>query len=306
MKGLILFLFIGLLGLIGSATGQVRKDPETIRREAEQREINNRFRDLESLERRRGILITNAKKTLPPPVRKFDITAEDKKYLEPDTELKAKHAGILKLSKTGLIKLTPDIGCNYSELVLDAREKCLQNSIPGGGAYYSFRRSKYVLPTIADLRFYENRFSVAGRIAGGVMVALGDIPLDQISSKSDGVKFLADIIPETVRSKANRQMSEFQNGLQKDNYFYTRSLPLNSKTVYAVRIIAYQTDEFIKNLQNTKDVYDFIQLNEDKRADIIMAFRVVEVNNDGSVWVLWRELSRQNAPKFLFAEPEKK
>ena len=304
MKVSVLFLCVALLAYL-SVDGQLRKDPETLRREDPNNDLNYRLRELESLERNRAILLT-AKNNLPPPVRQFNITEEDKKYLEPNTELKAKHASFLKLSKTGLIRLAPDIGCNYSELIVDAREKCLQNSIPGGGAYYSFRRSKYVLPTVADLRFYENSFSVAGRIAGGVMVALGDIPLEQLNSKSEGVKYLAELVPATVREKANRQMTEFQNGLRKDNYIYTRALPLNPKTVYAVRIIAYQPDEFSKNLKSTKDLYDFIQLEEDKRADIIMAFRVVEINNDGSIWVLWRELFRRDAPKLVFKEQEKK
>lgn len=310
MKVSMLFLCVALFACVWSATGQQQipgqiRENEKLRREAEQREVNNRFREMELLERRRRILLT-AKNNVPPPVRQFNITEEDKKYLESDADLKAKHARFLKLSKTGLIKLAPDIGCNYSELIVDAREKCLQNSIPGGGAYYSFRRSKYVLPTIADLRFYENRFSVAGRIAGGVMVALGDIPLEQLNSKSDGVKFLTDLVPATIRSKANEQMTEFQNGLRKDNYIYTRILPLNNKTVYAMRIIAYQPDEFSVNLKSTKDLYDFIQLEDDKRSDIIMAFRIVEINNDGSIWILWRELSRLDAPKLIFTEPKKK
>lgn len=308
MKVTILFLFVALFACFGSATGQRQpptNDAERRRREAEERELNRSFREMELFEKRSRIRLT-AQNSLPPPARQFNLTEEDKKYLEPDAELKTKHASFLKLSKTGLIKLIPDVGCNYSEMILDAREKCLQNSIPGGGAYYSFRRSKHVLPTIADLRFYDNRFSVAGRIAGGVMVSLGDIPLEQLNSKSDGVMFLSDFVPATIRNEVNQQMTEFQNGFRKDNYLYTRVLPFNNKTVYAMRIIAYQPDEFLAHLKNTKDLYDFIQLDGDKRSDIIMIFRIVEVNNDGSIWVLWRELSRRDAPKLLFAEPQKK
>jgi len=50
----------------------------------------------------------------------------------------------------------------------------------------------------------------------------------------------------------------------------------------------------------------FINLNYvDKRMDLIVAFRVVGRETNGSVTILWKELNRLDAPKILFAKNEK-
>lgn len=50
--------------------------------------------------------------------------------------------------------------------------------------------------------------------------------------------------------------------------------------------------------------YVFLQLVSDKRIDLLVAFRIIREDEDGSVSILWKEISRQNAPTIKFADNE--
>jgi hypothetical protein len=69
-------------------------------------------------------------------------------------------------------------------------------------------------------------------------------------------------------------------------------LPVADNTTYALRSIAYQ-GTIMRSIQTLT----YNELDVDKRRDVIVVFRVVKRDADGSVTILWKELSNKNAPK---------
>lgn len=85
-------------------------------------------------------------------------------------------------------------------------------------------------------------------------------------------------------------------------YFYVKSVPIKSDQTYVLRSIAYKAKVWQQRGAFKVDILD-----GDKRDDVLTAFRVVGVNEDGSVNLLWREIERKPAPKLIFEiEAEKK
>jgi hypothetical protein len=89
------------------------------------------------------------------------------------------------------------------------------------------------------------------------------------------------------------------HGVERDGYLYSRSLTANENTTYAVRAIAYRG----RVLRAVKGV-SYNELDFDKRRDIIVAFRIVQKEPDGSISILWNQLSDNEAPKMK--QPAKK
>ncbi len=49
----------------------------------------------------------------------------------------------------------------------------------------------------------------------------------------------------------------------------------------------------------------FHTLSLDKRADVIIVFRIVRKAEDGTLTIVWKELDRKEAPKIKFPKGEK-
>jgi hypothetical protein len=141
-----------------------------------------------------------------------------------------------------------------------------------------------------------------GILTQGILVALGDIGLENISLASGGLNFLAEYKPETLSEKALKQTFQLIKGIDSDGYLYRKTLPAKENTTYALRVIAYRGSV----LQTFRGML-FNMLAGDERADIIVAFRVLKKDEKtGSFTLVWRELSRKDAPKIIFPKKSKK
>jgi hypothetical protein len=225
------------------------------------------------------------------------MSSIDKKRLEPSIDLTTKHSAFLKMPKTGLFHLLPDSGCNLFEQVLTVDEKCRSNTIPGGGAFYSFRRDKHVFPVYADIQLKDNNLTVAGAMMQSILVSLGPTELDKINLTSGGMETLVNFVPSNSFDEANKQAEQFQHGFIQGRYKYVRALPIDENTVYAARLIAYRPDkDSIIRTPTANGTYAPHPFELDKREDIIVVYRIVQKDADGSVWLLWRELAQKKSP----------
>jgi len=225
-------------------------------------------------------------------------TKDQEKQLLPNSEDLAKYAEFLKHSGTGIFRLMNDAGCESNVYVIRVDENC-KNSIPDG-SFYSFREKEYTTAYLSDLRFKDGIFVSDGILSQNILVRLGDLSLDELSLQSAGIKYLADFVPETVSSEATRQFVQIVKGVRADRYEYRKALPAQENMTYAIRIIAYRGSIY-RNFRGW--IYNL--LDGDKRIDMILAFRVIRRDGDGSVTLLWKELDRKKAPR-LEADKKKK
>jgi hypothetical protein len=189
------------------------------------------------------------------------IKAKEAVLLAPSQEDRERYAEFLAQPRTGLIRLLP-------------RERWMNKlSTNGDGAYYSFARLTQEYGYGSDIALEQDNFSVGFAGADfGFMVNLGNVPLESISTETEAVRYAASFqtpSPEPEARKAHRQFSE---GQQSGQWTYKNRLPVFVNNIYVVRSVNYRT------------------------SDVLVAFRVVRKDFDGSVVLLWKMLKKYPKP----------
>lgn len=218
-------------------------------------------------------------------------TREEAKLLHPKYEDSNKYANFLKMGNTGLTTLIDDYGCSDNFVVVVASEECLKYTMPGGGASFSFRIDNYRIWRLADLTYSGGKFHSLGVFSQGMIVDLGDIPLEKVSIETAGMGFLSSFRPVTEFDDAKKLDLMFVEGFDSGGFFYSRSVNAVENRTFGIRSIAYRGTVKRSYHGITYDELDF-----DKRKDIIVVFRIVRIEA-GSVTILWKELDRKDAPK---------
>lgn len=224
---------------------------------------------------------------------KMPVSKEQRRRLKPGERLVSKYAAFLDQPRTGLIKLFSDKGCEENANILRADSAC-RDWIPNS-AFYSFREDEHTSDFLADISFKRNWLISNGVLSQGILTMLGDVPLENVSLFSDGIKYLADYQPAQQSREANKQFLEITRGIKFGNHEYRKAVPAEENMTYAVRVVAYE-GRHITFFRGR--VYNILW--GDKRLDLIVAFRIIGTNDDGSINLLWKELSRKDAPNIIF------
>lgn len=230
------------------------------------------------------------------PIRRLSFlkhkrSKEQQKRLLPNAEDLTRYAAFLQQPKTGIIRLVDDIGCDSNAYVLRADKECL-SSIPGG-SFYSFREREYSSSALSDIRFKSGLLISDGVLSQNILVSLSDSSLENLTTNSDGIKFLTNFVPETDNKGATNQYIKITKGIRNGKFEYLKVFPAIVNTTYAMRIIAYR-GKFLRMYRGF--IYDALSGNN--RVDLIVAFRIIRKEND-SITLIWKELERKKAPKIV-------
>jgi hypothetical protein len=182
--------------------------------------------------------------------------------LEPSPNDLKKYSQVLAQPHTGLCRLLPRE--TYEGMLLTR----------GGGSYYSFTEPTNEYGNATQIGLERGLFH--SMIMGadlGLMVSLGDFPLENVDADQDGVRYLAGIIAPAREPDARQWQRRAGGGFETDGFSYKATLPAIVNGTYAVRSIEFN------------------------RADILVAFRVVRQDEDGSVTLLWRILKQFPTPQ---------
>ena len=207
-------------------------------------------------------------------VSEYEPNAGERALLAPAPEIQQQFAEFLQLPDTGIIRMYPPLRrrvISVADLATGRR--------PGFGMYaslYSFSKEKhgnglngYVDPRLgwAELKLINGRFitGFTGE-ALGVLVALGDVPLETVTPESFGVTGLTNITPPADYFEAASLSRSNRAGFDLERFRYGSSLPVAENMTYVLRSTS------------------------NKRADILVGFRVVRVEENGSLTLLWRKL----------------
>lgn len=194
------------------------------------------------------------------------IREREAQFILPAREDSERFAAFLAQPDTGLVRLLPR---ERYDGVLTLR---------GGGAYYSFARLTQEYGYGSDLSLEQNYFGVGFAGANfGMIAALEDVPLDATALDAPGVQYLAGFTPPTIEPEARILQRRVSDGFQIENFHYKDRLPVRVNTTYILRSINYRT------------------------SDVLVAFRVVRTDEDGSVTLLWRMLRRYATPELASA-----
>lgn len=221
------------------------------------------------------------------------------KAVAPKPELFDRYAEFLRGQNTGLTKLISDSGCADNTKIIVATEECLKYTMPGAGSSYSFRTESYRIPRLSDILFTDNSFQASGVLLHGIFINVGDVPLNEVTLKTDGINFLVNFQPETDYEKAKELDLILSEGIRNGNFLYRRGLYAVENTTFVLRSIAYAGRYYRAVRGVTYNEFAF-----DKRRDVIVAFRIVDKDNDGSVTILWKMLANKKSPRVKRSQKE--
>lgn len=214
------------------------------------------------------------------------------KAVAPNPELFEKYAEFLRQKYAGLTKLIGDSGCADNTKIVVATEECLKYTMPGAGSSYSFRTDSYRIPHLADLLFTDNSFQASGVLLHGIFVNIGDIPLNEVTLKTNGLDYLVNFQPEPDYEKAKVIADKLVEGIERDGFLYRRGLYAKENTTFVLRSIAYDGKYFRVVKGVTYNEFAF-----DKRRDLIVVFRIVDKDEASSVTILWKILADKKSPR---------
>lgn len=194
-----------------------------------------------------------------------------KGLLAPSAEDRTAYAAFLRTRNTGLLRLLPR-EFNDSE-IYHAKNR---TGIRGGGAYYSFVTPTHQYGYGSDLELDHNRLSVGfGGLDYGMMTNLGDVLLAEITLDDPSVQSLANYQVPRSEQKAREEQLRFSwsKGVMLGGLLYFNRLPVQEKTTYLLCSINY------------------------RKSDVLVAFRVVRRDYDGSLIILWKILRKKLDPR---------
>jgi len=296
MKYWILFLFIILFGGLSVNSQSPSPTPQPNPRRANPRitrESNSTFDQLRGLEiqrKKEGLPINNPLNELKRIIYRKP-NKEEIQVLAASPDVIKKYAVFLRQPNVGVIKFNADSSCVENSDIAVGKETCRQYAFPGAGTAYSFRFESYRLPRLADLILSKRVLKTDGVLQQGIMVNLGDVSLQDVTLQTKGLKYLVDFKPAADVEGLLEIDGELSKGIKADGFLYRLGFYVSDQVTFALRSIAYNG----KYMRSVKGVL-YNELDFDKRKDIIVAFRIVEIEANGNITILWKMLSQGDAP----------
>ena len=107
------------------------------------------------------------------------------------------------------------------------------------------------------------------------------------------------IAPSEDMEKANELTEKLlsEEGIKNGGFTYRSVVPVAENITYVLRSIAYRG-----NIYRTIQGMTYDELEFDKRREITVAFRVVRLEGEDNVTILWKELGNQKVPKLKIEE----
>lgn len=217
-------------------------------------------------------------------VREFVPNSTEKQLLTVAQEDLQKYAGFLRQPKTGTFRLLPYYP---SGRIISANSPDIawRRGFSFFASAYSFAKKKHGhgVNGKGDPNFGWSELRLKDGILRsgimdqslGLMVQLGDVPLDEVTTDTAGVSELADLLPPTDLSGAAALFKKHLYGYRLDGFDYGLKMPAVVNTTYVLRSM----------------------LN--RRADHLIAFRVVSQDDEG-ITIVWKKLHEY--PKPLWAK----
>lgn len=206
--------------------------------------------------------------------KRAELAALEKQLLLPAAEDQTAYADFLTQPGTGLIRLLP-------------REKFESNTgtksgltLRGGGAYYSFSGLTHEYGRGSDLELQQNYLSVGFAGADyGMLLKLEGVRLEDVSSELPGVMFLARYNVAADEPAARIEQRRFGGaGTVIEGTSYKARLPVEVGATYVLRSINYSY------------------------SDVLVAFKVVRKDVDGSLIIAWKMLNKYPKPELARAQ----
>ncbi|HYJ85358.1 MAG TPA: hypothetical protein VEW46_04830 [Pyrinomonadaceae bacterium] len=206
-------------------------------------------------------------------IKRAELAVLEKQILQPSEQDRLAYTDFLSQPKTGIVRLMP------REKYDDNAYKDMKKpsvTIRGGGAFYSFSRDSHDYNSGSPEILLERGQLSVGFAGGdyGILTTLGDVPVEQITIEHPSVRFLAEYSVPKEELDARSEGMRFWKGVTFGGGTFKRQAPAAVDVTYALRSI---------NLVGR---------------GVLVVFKVVRQDGDGSVTLVWKQLKTYDKPKF--------
>lgn len=190
------------------------------------------------------------------------LREKEELFLSVSEEDRARFADFLKQPDTGIIRLLPR----------ETAEKKM--TIRGGGAYYSFTRLAHEYGSGSDISFEQGKFLSGFAGANfGFICDIGSIPIEQVTLDHPSLQFPLTFAAPTTLPEARQHQSLSSKGFDAGGFDYNNDVVAFEGRTYILRSIDYET------------------------SDVLVVFRAIREDSDGSVVLLWKRLKKFSTPR---------
>ena len=191
--------------------------------------------------------------------KRAELQVLEKKVIAVADSDRQDFAAFLTQPQTGIIRLMP------REIYDGKRERGL--SISGGGAFYSFALATHEYGRGSDISLEQGDLSSGFAGADyGMLLNLGDVPLDQVNSDHAAVHALLEYMPTSAEPDARKAQRALWQGMDLSGVVFKARTPAKVSNTYLVRSINFGG------------------------YDIAVAFRITRKDTDGSLILLFKVL----------------
>jgi hypothetical protein len=206
------------------------------------------------------------------PPKKPNLSKEAEAALAPPDDLKLAYKDFLKQKNTGLLRLLPRKE-KKEKMMVSAESPTAYIPFRDGGSSYSFSSRKYGDDFAApELRLDIDLNKGLPGTDFGFITKLGDVALEDVTVDRKEAKFLVDLAPPNREPAAREYQRRCSSGFEINGVFYRWWAPAENNTTYLQRTIRYD------------------------KADLLVAFKTVREEPDGSFVILWKILKKNPIP----------
>jgi hypothetical protein len=198
--------------------------------------------------------------------KRAELAVLEKKVLAVADSDREEFASFLSQPQAGIFRLLP------REVYAGNTKRGLAH--PGGGAFYSFVNSTHESEQGYDIQLYYGNLSVGFAGADyGLLLSMGDTPLDEIVSEHAAVCALLNYSPATAEADARTAHTTLGQGMDLSGVVFKSRLPAKVSNTYLLRSILFED------------------------SDIAVAFRITRQDTDGSLIIVYKVLKKFPTPK---------
>ena len=215
--------------------------------------------------------------------KRAEADALEALYLAPSEKDRMRYAEFLKLPDTGIIRLLPrekfdDVEYKDNDAMYKGIKKTIQ--MRGGGSYYSFVRKTQVYGYGSDLSLERDHFKVGFAGADyGMLTDIGNVEIENVAPDNKAVYALGSYRAAREEQVARVEYKKFFQGAEIAGIHVYSTVPMRINGTYLLRSINYLS------------------------SDVLVAFRVVRVDSDGSATIVWKIIKKFSMPKLNPKEP---
>lgn len=203
--------------------------------------------------------------------KRAELQQLEDQFLSPAEEDRVLYKEFLSQPDSGLIRLLPREV--YESDTYNKNKKTM--TIRGGGSYYSFALRSHEYGEGTDIGLEQG--NILAGFAGfnfGIMTNLGDVPLDEITVEDPRARFVSNYGAPATESEVRSEQMRFGRGVTIGEAEYNRRFPVQVDATYLVRSIDYYAKE-----------------------NVLVAFRIVRKDTDGSIIIAWKILRKYSTPE---------